>query len=53
MRIKYTILAVAGVWVQRNVGQNAEFGETLFQFAYCARHQPVRITCLYPIRCLQ
>ena len=34
---------MAGVRIQRDIGQDAQFREALFQFAHCAWHQSLRI----------
>ncbi len=40
--VQHAVLAVAGVGVERDVGQDAEFGKALLQFAHRARHQALR-----------
>jgi len=41
--IEYAILTMAGVGVERYVGQYAQLGKTLFQFAHGAGNQAIGI----------
>ncbi|MPM47174.1 hypothetical protein SDC9_93882 [bioreactor metagenome] len=50
--VQHAVLAVAGVWVQRHVGEHAQVREFLLQLAHHARNQPVGVQRFFAVGCL-
>lgn len=51
--VDQTVLAMAGVRVERNIRDDAQFGEAAFQCGNGARYQPVRVECFFSAQCFQ